>query len=214
MTRITIAALLASTAAAHAGPVSYSSYAVLNAQTVTITDTAFGIANEQASAGRIDLATPGGILSTFCIDVAHALLPSGMFAPGASAGGAVGALIAHSAAAVASDPNGSAAMQVAVWRAEYGSALSVAAPAAVTQLADAYLADVTSGAWTPGSAATLVAAGNQSQAYAPVPTAVVAPQPVDEPASLALLGAGLVAAGLARRRTSAAQRGRNLDILA
>lgn len=115
-------------------------------------------------------------------------------------GNEVNALISHVLPTFSLDANASAALQVAIWKAEYGAALSVWGNEAVTSLAATYLHNLSSGAWTADPnerVAVLVGRGNQRQVYLSA---------TPEPASLAVLGAALLgtcllsAAGLARRR--------------
>ena len=191
---------------AHAAAITYSGYSVLNNQTVTISDAKLGINAEMGGSGEIDLLgtnTPGGSLFTWCVDIAHDLLWSGQFPTEYFLTGLfeneVNALLTNGVPRLGSDTNVSSALQVAIWKEEYGADLTVTAPSAVTSLANTYLTNVANGTWKADpSTLALVLNGNganQSQ------TMLV---PVTEPASLVILGSGLAAFGLLRRRSRGA----------
>lgn len=199
---------IAAVTQAQAGPVTYSSYSVLNNQNVTLNDPSLGV-NESGGSGQITLNgtnTPGGMIATWCIDIAHILQGSGSFTTGTFLDGALGnkvnALITHVAPALSTAYDSSSALQIAIWKAEYGTALTVSAPSGASSLADSYLSKLADGTWTadPTKRVAVLAGGgsNQDQVY------LVA---VPEPASLAAMAAGLVGLGLIRRKQISAAGG-------
>ena len=200
-----LSGVLLSAAPALAEPITYASYSVLNSQSVTLSDPAQGI-NKAGGSGQISLNgtnSIGGMLRTWCIDIAHMLQSSGSFTTGTVLSGDLGtqinALITHGTAQLDQDPNASSALQVAIWKVEYGSALTVTASADVLALAGTYVANVGGGSWSADptmQVAVLAGNGsNQDQAYLTA---------VPEPASVAALAAGLFGMGLLRRREMSA----------
>ena len=186
---------------AHAGQVAYNGYSVLNSQDVTLNDAKLNI-SERAGAGQITLnntSTPGGMIATWCIDIAHTLLKSGSFTAGGFLGGDLGnkvnALLTNVLPTLGGGYDNSSALQVAIWQAKYGDELTVSGPANVLSQASGYLTNVNNGTWKADLRMGVAVLGgdkkNQDQAY------LVA---VPEPASVAVVAASLVGLGLVRRK--------------
>jgi hypothetical protein len=191
--------VLAAVSTAQAGTLSYDGYSVFNGQNVAVTDASLGV-DELGGAGQIILFTDDAVgfaLAAWCIDISDMLLASGQYSTGTFLSGPFGstvnALLSNVTPLLDSDPNVSAALQVAIWKAEYGGDLTVTVADPVTALADQYLRLVSDGTFRPDptmGVTVLAAQGNQNLVYL---------APVQEPVSIALLGTGLVGAALARR---------------
>lgn len=189
MATATVLATLATTSLAMASltTLSYSSYTVIGDDiTITGPETLYGIA------GQIQMTTSRGVLDMWCIDVSVYLQNTGDFNVGTlhtgllgiptdvteTQLGEMGALISHGDALVASPPAGfnqsdvSAAIQIAIWTVENGSAFSYdPVNAAVTSLTAQYINDATN-VWKPDfDIVTLSSADgtndNQTQAMIP-----------------------------------------------
>ena len=187
-------AAFAAVSHASAGTLSYSGYGLLNPQNVTITDTALGVSGDYGAAGQITLTNvalggnPSADFLAWCIDIQHFFQGSGTFIFGSppsgsgvsdAAAGEIAALIANSGGALATDGyNASAAVQMAIWKVEYGNALVLTPDnSALTALSNSYVANVTGGTWTPGGMHLDVLSNggtnNQELAYdAPAPSAI------------------------------------------
>lgn len=198
MFRVTHAALALiaalAPAAASAGTLTYSGFQTIDGENVTLTDSVFRGGQVTAYAGLIQLDNVNGgaaTIESFCVDIADELTHSGSFTTGTSLSSSlnteINALISN-ATPQFGNPQVAAAVQVAIWEAEYPRQLSVTGNDAVTALAGQFLADVSNGTWKADpTQRVMFLNGNgttQSQAYlASVP----------EPATLALIGAGLIA---------------------
>jgi hypothetical protein len=188
--------------AANAGTFGYNNYTVLSPASVTLTDTPLGV-SETGLAGQITLyPSSGTALSTFCFDIQHTLTQSGVFTTGAFLTGtiasSINALLSHVLPTLATESTASAALQVAIWKTEYGSNLTVTSQdTAVVSKADSYVANLASGAWKADATKTVAFLnGNgidQSQIYLTA---------VPEPATLSILGLSLAGLLVLRHRIS------------
>jgi hypothetical protein len=166
MATAAVLATLATTPLAMASvtTLSYSSYTVIGDDiTIIGPETLYGIA------GQIQMTTTKGVFDTWCIDVSVYLQNTGDFDAGTlhtgllgiptgitqTQLGEMGALISHGNALVASLPTGtnqsnvSAAIQIAIWTIENGSAFTYdAVNPAVTSLTAQYIHDA-SDVWKP-----------------------------------------------------------------
>ena len=209
------AALLAGSKHSAQAEVTYASYDVLNNQNATIaflTGSKAGT-SETGGSGQVTLNgitgndTGGASLNTWCVDVYDDLANGGSFSTVANYAstdplfGKIDALISHATTELLSqDYNASAAIQVAIWQVEYGSAVSISSAQSVNDLAATYVNDVTNGTWLadPTTAVSVLhGEGNQDQAYL---------TNVPEPASMAMLVTGLIGTGMIVRRRASAQR--------
>ncbi len=194
---LALAVLLGWTQQALAAPIFYDSYSVLNNQTVRVVDTALGF-DETGGSGQITLYggnIPGGALETWCVDIKDWLQNAGSFASVGKLtgdfGSKVNALLSNASQYLSTNYNASAALQIAIWKVEYGSDLTVTMPNSATalSLADTWVADVSglNPVWKPNASmevSVLRANGtNQEQAF----LTAVAQVAVPEPASAAML---------------------------
>lgn len=177
--------LLVGAKTASASTFTYGSMSVTNMQTVQITspNNIFG------GMGQIVLngsgANLGQTITAWCLDVFTYLTNSGTYqiTPLTTAGaggsnpsltttqmGQIGSLILHGNALVGSSADVSAAIQLAIWKTEYGSSFNYSPGSVssnVSNLVTTYLANVASGgAWsTPVNVTLLQQAGNQTLGF-------------------------------------------------
>jgi PEP-CTERM motif len=197
---------------ASAGVYSYGSYN-FSGGNVHFSDASLGIDNYYGGAGLITL-NGSPVMAAYCVDIGDWLSPSGSYNIGvnpATNPNLIGnssitgdSKIADIGALIFNGGN-AAAVQLAIWETEYGSAASFTPDDGSSQtLADTYLDDAKT-IWSVPANFTLFeltpADGqvNQSLVYL-----FDAPAPVPEPGTFTLLGGGLLLTGLlVRRRPSA-----------
>jgi PEP-CTERM motif len=215
MNRILIAPLLAGLAlggagvtAAYAGTYSYGSYG-LTGSNVTLSDPSLGIFKEYGGAGLITLyGSP--VMTGYCIDISAWLAETGTFNLGADpaadpnlAGSSsitgdskiadIGALISNG-----SNP---AAVQLAIWETEYGSAATFTPDDPTLQsVAAGYLADAQSGWTVPSNFSLFELTPVDGQANQALVYLIDPPATVPEPGTLALVSGAILLTGFALRR--------------
>lgn len=201
----------------------YSAYELLGGN-VHITDAPLGIVNEYAGAGAIKLTNGASSVWAFCIDLADWLTPSGSYsfatvtapdlagdyAPGISKVHAIEAIMRYGADVYSTSPASQTmgtsaqrneAAQLAIWKIEYGAALSVTPDDGfVSAILASDLDNVAAWATAYTGSALQMRPGNQ-----PNQTLIYLdpPSTIPEPAPLALMtvaGVGLAALLLSYRR--------------
>jgi hypothetical protein len=190
--------------AATAGTFTYQSYG-FSGENVHITDLSLGVNNEYGGAGLITL-NGSSTIAAYCVDIADWLLGSGTYNTGinpaanpnlAGLSGFTGhSKIADISALIANGSN-AAAVQVAIWETEYGSAVTITPDDPHLQsVANAYFADLQT-LWTvPGNRSLMELTPTGGQTNQALVYLVAAP----EPASMAILGAAMITLGYVRKR--------------
>jgi hypothetical protein len=212
--------LLGVSGAAHASTLTYSSASVVDEKQVFVTGPSLVTDPKgggfQIGAGQIQLQIGASTLPAWCLDLldplgtlATTLTISNLTTAGAGGGnptitntqiGEIGALMVHGNALVGTDPNASAAIQLAIWKVEYQdfsfdeNIASLFYPG-LPDLADLYYNDVIGGTWAPVTTVGLLSdsPGNQSLGF-------VTPIPVPGALPLFIGGLGLLGAVMARRK--------------
>jgi hypothetical protein len=199
------AALVAGVNVASAATFTYSSYSVTNEQDITIL-TPNSISG---GAGQIKLIGSGanaGVVTNdgadilaWCLNIYTYLANSGTYTVGtlttAGTGGSnptltttqigeIGALMLNGDAIINSSTNVSAAIQLAIWKIEYGNTFtSSGLSSAVTTLANTYISDVNGGSWGPDYNVSLLSeSDNQNLGF-------VTPTPLPSTWTMMLIGA-------------------------
>lgn len=210
--------LLGVSGAAHASSLTYSSASVVDEEQVFVTGPASVTGPKggsfQIGAGQIQLQIGANTLPAWCLDLldplgtlATTLTISNLTTAGAGGGnptltntqiGQIGALMVHGNALVGTDPNASAAIQLAIWKVEYqgfsfDENIALLFYAGLPGLANQYYNNVIGGTWAPVTTVGLLSdsPGNQSLGFVtPIPAAL----------PLFITGLGLLGAGMARRK--------------
>lgn len=192
------------TTSANAGTFTYQSYG-FSGENVPITDISLGVNSEYGGAGLITL-NGSSTIAAYCVDIADWLLGSGTYNTGVNPAANpnlaglssftghgkiadIGALIANGGNA--------AAVQVAIWEAEYGAAVTITPDDQHLQaVATAYLTDLQT-LWTVPNSLRLMeltAAGGQTN------QTLVYMVPAPEPGTVAVLGSAMITIGYVRKR--------------
>lgn len=200
--------------AANAGTFTYNSYG-FSGENVHISDSLLGVDNEYGGAGLITL-DGSSALSAYCVDIADWLLTSGTYNSGVNpaANPNLAGLssftghtkIADIAALIANGTN-DAAIQVAIWDTEYGSAVTITPDDSGLQaVANTYLSDLRTIWAAPAnfSLDELTPANGQTN------QTLVYLARIPEPASMVALGLALSAVGYLRARRQ--RRAKGLDV--
>src|SRR5664280_1517312 len=206
------AAVIAGVNVASAAPFTYNGYTVANEQNINILTPK----TISGGAGQVTLiagANSGQNLLAWCLDVYDGLARSGTYtiAPLTTAGaggsnpsltttqiGEIGALMKNGDATIGTDTDVSAAIQLAIWKVEYGASFSFSGLTTET-IDDAgeyvTLAGIGTGVWAPEGVNLLSEHGNQNLGDW-TPSGGGGSNPTPLPAALPLFATGLGALGL------------------
>jgi len=204
--------LVAAPFAASADTVTYTGYSLTNGKNVTITQPD----PMTVSAGQIVLSgvqingVGAADINAWCIDLNNTLAGMGTYGLGnvndPAIANQLNALLTGAASLDLSSGNNSAALQVAVWKtvvANFAMSTSTTTAASINTLSNTFLSNVANNTWQADNTMQLVSLDpipeNSTQRLV---TLIPGPPPgtnIPEPASMALVGMGLLGLGVARR---------------
>ena len=197
------------TSAASAGTFTYASYG-FSGENVHITDTLLGVENEYGGAGLIML-DGSSTIAAYCVDIAHWLLGSGTYNsainpvsnPNLSG---LSTYTGHSKiadiATLIANGSDAAAVQVAIWETEYGSAVTITPDDQnLRAVANTYFADLQT-LWTVPNSLSLM---ELTPANGQTNQTLVYMVPAPEPGSMAILGSAILTLGYVRMRRRTAK---------
>jgi hypothetical protein len=202
----TVFTVLATCAAsqATAGTLTYTSYN-FSGENVHITDTLLGVENEYGGAGLITLEG-SSVISAYCVDIADWLLGSGTYNTGVNPAtnpnlSGLSIFTGHSKiadiGALIVNGTNTAAVQLAIWETEYGSAITITPDnSALQSVASAYLTNLEP-TWTVPKGKMLL---ELTPANGQTNQILVYMALVPEPTSMAVLGSAAILLGYTRKR--------------